>query len=452
MLQKYIKYLFYWIVSVALLGVITACTEGKTVENFLGADPQLQPTQEKPKTETEISQNKASQPQNNENIDGEPKSNEQEVTPEIVSLKIPENFSKIIPIYPQAKLIAVDPLITEQKGKTTWRSSETIEQITDFYHQKFQKNQWEILQTSPSEFPQENTLIAIKDELEIVLYVYPLSTNQTNNLVNTEFTIEYQPTDNSIEPLTETKSSPEIAQPESNPDIQSNRAIYFSDLNETPEQLRKYVQDIAALGILTAHKQGEERNPPKFAPNQPITRRDYARWLVEINNRFYTNSSGKTIHLATQSDRPAFQDININDPDYKVIQGLAEAGLIPSRLTNDSSKLLFQPDAPLTRENLITWKVPLDLRKALPPASVETITNSWGFQDASNINPEVLKALLADFQNGEQANIRRVLGYTTLFQPKKPVTRAEAAASLWHFGFQDEGINAQQAFKLREKQ
>ncbi|MFM6397433.1 MAG: S-layer homology domain-containing protein, partial [Planktothrix sp.] len=35
--------------------------------------------------------------------------------------------------------------------------------------------------------------------------------------------------------------------------------------------------------------------------------------------------------------------------------------------------------------------------------------------------------------------------FTTLFQPKKNVTRAEAAATLWFFGFQGEGISAKDA-------
>ena len=55
--------------------------------------------------------------------------------------------------------------------------------------------------------------------------------------------------------------------------------------------------------------------------------------------------------------------------------------------------------------------------------------------------------LYADFQNGDLSNIRRIFGYTTLFQPKKPVTRAEAAASLWYFGFQGDGITAQEVLE-----
>ena len=149
---------------------------------------------------------------------------------------------------------------------------------------------------------------------------------------------------------------------------------------------------------------------------------------------------------------PAFQDVPSTDPDFGVIQGLAEAGLIPSRLSGDATAVLFRPNAPLTREQLILWKVPLDTRGALPTASTEAVRESWGFQDVARIEPRALRALLADFQNGEQSNIRRAFGYTTLFQPKKPVTRAEAAAAVWYFGSAGEGISAQEALELKQQQ
>jgi hypothetical protein len=59
--------------------------------------------------------------------------------------------------------------------------------------------------------------------------------------------------------------------------------------------------------------------------------------------------------------------------------------------------------------------------------------------------------VLADFQNGEQANIRRIFGYTTLFQPKKPVTRAEAVTAIWYFGSQGEGLSAKEALQLKRQ-
>ncbi|MFM6529809.1 MAG: S-layer homology domain-containing protein, partial [Dolichospermum sp.] len=101
------------------------------------------------------------------------------------------------------------------------------------------------------------------------------------------------------------------------------------------------------------------------------------------------------------------------DADFPLIQGLAEAGLINSILSGDATAVLFRPDAPLTREQLLLWKVPLDTRQSLPGANLEAVKQTWGFQDAGNIEPKALKAILADFQNAEQSNIRRVFGYTT---------------------------------------
>ena len=163
----------------------------------------------------------------------------------------------------------------------------------------------------------------------------------------------------------------------------------------------------------------------------------------------YANNPAKKIRLAATSTQPAFRDILTKDPDFPAIQGLAEAGLIPSALSGDTTTVLFRPDAPLTREQLLLWKIPLDTRQALPVANLEAVKQTWGFQDAGSIEPKALRAVLADFQNAEQSNIRRVFGYTTLFQPKKPVTRAEASAALWYFGTQSEGMSAREALKLK---
>jgi hypothetical protein len=153
--------------------------------------------------------------------------------------------------------------------------------------------------------------------------------------------------------------------------------------------------------------------------------------------------------LASETSQPAFPDVPRSDRDFQSIQALAEAGLISSSLTGDTTAALFRPDAPLTRENLILWKVPLDTRQALPTASIDTAKQTWGFQDVGKIDPKALRAVLADFQNGDQSNIRRVFGYTTLFQPKKTVTRGEAAAALWYFGSQGEGLSAKEALQLK---
>ena len=226
--------------------------------------------------------------------------------------------------------------------------------------------------------------------------------------------------------------------------------IAFSDLTKTPKELQQYVSDLAKLGVLTPAIDGDKathNDSPLFAPNKVVTRREYVRWLVAANNRLYANQPAKQIRLSTDAAVPAYQDVPRNDPDFPAIQGLAEAGLIPSLLSGDSTTVTFRPDAPLTRENLILWKVPTDTRQALPTASLDAVKQTWGFQDAPRIDAKALRAVLADFQNGDSSNIRRAFGYTTLFQPKKSVTRAEAAAALWYFGFQGDGQSAQELLK-----
>ncbi|HEY9885116.1 MAG TPA: S-layer homology domain-containing protein [Thermosynechococcaceae cyanobacterium] len=237
--------------------------------------------------------------------------------------------------------------------------------------------------------------------------------------------------------------------------IGTEGAIAFSDLTKAPKQLQQYVSDLAQLGVLTPagsnSKASQAKEGTLFEPNSVITRRDYVRWLVAANNRLYAAQPAKQIRLSTDAAQPAFQDVPRNDPDFPAIQGLAEAGLIPSPLTGDSTTVTFRPDAPLTREALILWKVPADTRQALPTASLDAIKQTWGFQDAARIDPKAMRAVLADFQNGDLANLRRAFGYTTLLQPKKAVTRAEAAAALWYFGFQGDGQSAQDALKTSSK-
>jgi hypothetical protein len=203
---------------------------------------------------------------------------------------------------------------------------------------------------------------------------------------------------------------------------------------------------------------GDKAKPPappsddEFRPNQATTRREYARWLLATNNRFYGDQRTRKIRPGVASSTPIFQDVKTSDPDFGAIQGLAEAGIIPSPLTGSSTALTFRPDAPLTRKDLLLWKVPLDTRQPLPQATAAAVEQAWGFQDANKIEPRALQAVLADYQNGDFANIRRAFSYTTLFQPDKAATRAEAAAVLWRFGNSTEGITAAEVRNPSEAQ
>jgi S-layer homology domain len=210
-----------------------------------------------------------------------------------------------------------------------------------------------------------------------------------------------------------------------------------------PTELQTYISDLNALGALPI--EGTD-----FAPSKTITRREYARWLVTANNLIYANLPARKVRLGTSTDQPAFQDVGTSDRDFGAIQGLANAGLIPSTLSGDSTVVTFRPNAPLTREDLILWKVPVDIRRALPNATVDAVKETWGFQDTAKIDPKVLRAVLADYQNSDLSNIRRAFGYTTLFNPKKAVTRAEAAAVLWFFGAQGDGLSAKDALQAAQ--
>ena len=302
---------------------------------------------------------------------------------------------------------------------------------------------------------QPTAIAARKQDLTVRVAIQPDATNSEE----TAFTIQYQrdsqATDGaasddaegfSIRPVNPSEQDRSTANLQNQ---DSTNTGTFADLNQAPTDLRPYIRDLAGLEIVTAapaaDKEGEDQPAAnQFQPNQPITRREFARWLVEANNTIYADEAKERIRLAIESSNPAFEDVPKSDPDFAVIQGLAEVGLVPSALAGNATAVNFRPDAPLTRQDLLLWKVPLDTRQALPSASVEAVQEAWGFQDASKINPAALRAVLADHQNGDFANIPRAFGYTTLLQPEKAATRAEAAAVLWRIGNQNEGVTAEE--------
>jgi S-layer homology domain len=192
----------------------------------------------------------------------------------------------------------------------------------------------------------------------------------------------------------------------------------------------KYLTELRELGVLSST---EAQQPLSSIVN----RRAYARWLLAAHNKIYQANPNQQLKLATADTPPSFTDIPANHPDFIAIQSLANAGIIPSTLSGSNSSGTFQPDLPLTREELILWKVPLDNRQALPPASVAVVQKNWGFQDTAKISPAMLSSVLADYQNGDKSNIRRAFGYTTLFQPQKTVTLAETLSTIWYFGTND---------------
>jgi len=256
----------------------------------------------------------------------------------------------------------------------------------------------------------------------------------------------------SVAALSTSTPVPSDVMPEISTPTPPESPVLKKALNEVPTGLRPYIADLSKLGVFQQEQPKNQSNPDSTTilvkPENLVSRRVYARWLVNANNQIFANNPAKHIRLAGKNEKPIFEDVPKNDPDFAVIQGLAEAGLIPSPLSGDVSVVKFRPDDFLTREYLILWKVPLDFRKPLPEATIEKVKAAWDFQDTSKIDPAALKAVLADAQN-DFSNIRRVFGYTRLFRPDKTVSRAEAAAVLWYFGDQKEGLSAQMALQAK---
>ncbi|RYR56199.1 hypothetical protein Ahy_A05g021956 isoform A [Arachis hypogaea] len=184
-------------------------------------------------------------------------------------------------------------------------------------------------------------------------------------------------------------------------------------------------QALAALQVLKVIE-------PDVQPSHLCTRREYARWLVTASSALSRNTISK-VYPAMYIDNVtelAFDDITPEDPDFSSIQGLAEAGLIESKLSRhdiqlsadeDGGPFYFSPESPLSRQDLVSWKMALEKRQ-LPEADRKTLYKLSGFIDTEKIHPNACPALVADLSAGEQGIIALAF--------EKPVTNAQAAVAL----------------------
>jgi hypothetical protein len=336
------------------------------------------------------------------------------------------------PLYPQAQLQSTEKT-AEGATVTTWTTPDPIDFVYTFYQKELATKQWEIV-TQPSD--SEPQLTAKQAQLSVS--IAPQTSTDKQQTGVTLYTISLQDA-TTASPTPTATSEPTPTPTASNPTPPASPAPSPKS-NRLPTTTADYLTDLTKIGVLT---NTETSVAGKTLPvNRVVTRREYARWLVAANNKINSTKPSQQIKLATTDVKPAFQDVPSTNPDFPSIQGLAEAGIIPSPLSGDPTAVLFRPDTPLTREQMILWKVPLDTRQPLPAASLDAVKQTWGFQDANKIDSRALRAVIADFQNGEQSNIRRVFGYTTLFQPKKTVNLGEAAVAIWYFGANSEGLSA----------
>lgn len=362
--------------------------------------------------------------------------------------------------YPNANLQGVQQSQTQLPSNSTsqrstqqtrWATPDNSQKVQQYYSQLLQKGSWQLSGRKLSQ--QQLILLAKRDGLQIRVTIpatgtlVPVQTgsNSGRRIPMTVFFIDYSQEKSVSSSESPTKSLPkpgdlDFIGPVANQASESSNNGASQNLAEVPAALKTYVSDVQRLEVIDLGN-----------PNQPIQRGTFARWLVETNNRLYQDRPTQQIRLAATSQTPVFKDVSSSNPNFPYIQGLAEAGFIPSPLSGDTDQATFQPNQFLTREVLLSWKVPIDFRKILPSATTSKVQEVWGFKDTQQIATPTLSAIFADHNNGELANIRRLLGAALLLQPKKPVTQAEAAATLWFIGVAGEGYSAKDVLRAEQQ-
>ncbi len=193
------------------------------------------------------------------------------------------------------------------------------------------------------------------------------------------------------------------------------KQVTFTDINGDFGQ--QAIQDEAALGIL-------DSTTGAFKPNAPITRAQFIRWLVKADNIYFKDAVSKQIRLA-KTGPALFVDVPVSNPNFQYIQGLANAGYVIG-----IDKTHFAPNRPLTREELLAIKAPVDEGGNIKPDSSMKMYLE-NFSDVDKINPQYMPAIHEDESVRTTRNIARIWGTLKALSPKKPVTRSEAAIAIW---------------------
>ncbi|KAI4313982.1 hypothetical protein L6164_026925 [Bauhinia variegata] len=175
--------------------------------------------------------------------------------------------------------------------------------------------------------------------------------------------------------------------------------------------------------------------------NELCTRREYARWLVKSNSFLEKNPRYKILPTVSLSGSlvTAFDDISVDDPDFRSIQALAEAGVIPSKLSSKQSpnsgwpegqeSIKFCPDRFVTRRDLVDWRAQFEYE--FSPGILDQISSKKvSFMDVKEIGSHVSPVFYVDMLAGERSILRKVFGQSKRFQPNKPSTKAQAAVAL----------------------
>ncbi|XP_021754831.1 uncharacterized protein LOC110720134 [Chenopodium quinoa] len=168
--------------------------------------------------------------------------------------------------------------------------------------------------------------------------------------------------------------------------------------------------------------------------NELCTRREYARWLVRASSLLERNPTYKIIPEVALSGSVifAYEDVTNVDPDFDSIQALAEAGVVPSKLSlkhKFDGGLNFSPERFLSRRDLIEWRSQLEYDFSTT-RNPELLKTKLDLMDARRTNSDEWPGLYMDMLAGDRSLLRRVFGKIRRLQPDKPSTIAQAAVVL----------------------
>jgi len=175
------------------------------------------------------------------------------------------------------------------------------------------------------------------------------------------------------------------------------------------------IKDEATLGVFDA-------STAKFDPTGTISRGEFVEWLVKANNLYFASAPEHRIRPA-ESGSPSFVDVAAANPYFKYVQGMHDAGFV---IGIDDKH--FAPDRPLTREEMIAIKEPVDRGGAVPDQPDSSYLGD--VTDRSQINRHYWGAIYEDHTAYSSHNLGRVYGTFKTMHPQQAVTRAEAAVCL----------------------
>ena len=367
------------IILTSFITLLGSCGNSAALEDLVGADPELKKsqteqvsTQTKPESSQPNSPSTVTSPKaktaNNQSSNDvarttqNSKGNNNSQMPngeakEISLLNFPDTF----PVYPQAELQKIQSEEGKNSGTLIWKTTDNRQAVADYYQAELSTDNWDIIKPFALNPKQKIArAIAIKDDLRVELSLSSFPAAQKSNRKNTKLSIVYSSLDqdipassisreiereatkpsktevslpkdakNSDQPAANQTSSPKPTKKNnsttSNQQYLNTSSNDFADLDRVPEQLQQPLESVAALGVLTPYTGKANVELAKFAPNETITRGEYARWLIAANNRYYADNPGKKIYIAAKTNESAFNDVKPEDPDFGAIQSLAEA-------------------------------------------------------------------------------------------------------------------------------